>query len=124
MSRSVQTMTFMPLASVMELTCSAPGTRVGGAGLGGLAAAVAPQSRPDSRQEPSARPSEDMRMRHLWGEVRHFTSQRKAPRRGKSSRRQGANTGEELFAVPVEGLPRNPEGADRRELCSRESRVD
>src|SRR6185295_4371133 len=53
-----------------------------------------------------------------------FTVKRKAPRRGKSSRRQGANTGEELFAVPVEELPRNLDGLDRGELRARESRVD
>ena len=33
MSRSVQTMTFMPLASVIDFTCSIPGTFAGAAGL-------------------------------------------------------------------------------------------
>ena len=46
MSRSVQTMTFMPLASVVDLTWSAPGTRGAAGGL--VAAVTAPQIR--SRQ--------------------------------------------------------------------------
>ena len=44
-SRSVQMMTFMPLASVVECTCSMPGTRVAGAGF--AAAAQATAARPN-----------------------------------------------------------------------------
>ena len=47
-SRSVQTMTFMPFASVVACTCSAPGTRVAGAGLGVAAIGAGRQARQQS----------------------------------------------------------------------------
>jgi hypothetical protein len=68
MSRSVQTMTFMPLASVVDWTCSMPGTFVAGAGLAGLGAADTAIATADNRTELSARKAREFGMRHTSNE--------------------------------------------------------
>src|SRR5688572_490670 len=85
MSRSVQTMTFMPFASVVEWTWSAPGTRVAGAVLAGAASALAaPHDR--SRQVLTTNGSFDMP--HLEKRVGNFNGsgcgKEKRRERGKS----------------------------------------
>jgi hypothetical protein len=52
MSRSVQMMTFMPLARVAAWTCSAPGTRVAGTGLAG---GIGADGEPEAHQSPAKR---------------------------------------------------------------------
>src|SRR5262245_22671503 len=122
MSRSVQTITFMPLASVVACTWSAPGTRGAGAGAGLLAATAAQVNKI------AAAPVRNFGMSHLETEVRNLPSRQKesAANGGSRLRREEANTGEELFAVLVEArfaaLPRNPGGVDRGELGPGQSR--
>src|SRR6187549_153651 len=82
MSRSVQTMTFMPLESVVECTWSAPGTRVAGAGLAGAAGALATAS--DHSMQLLAT-NETLDMPHLGNRVRNFNGS--ACRKEKRSER-------------------------------------
>jgi hypothetical protein len=87
-------MTFMPLASVVVLTWSAPGTRGAAAGLAGVAATAAPLM---SRKTTTRK---NCGMRHLMGEASLYVSEKKnAAHGGSRERRQEANTGEVLFAV-------------------------
>src|SRR6478736_6656893 len=99
MSRSVQTMTFMPLASVVARTWSIPGTRAGGADLLGLVAAPVAAPTVIKRDAHRARATGDLGMQHLAGA--HFIHRkRKAPHTGEVvCGAEEANTGEELFAV-------------------------
>src|SRR3954469_19046313 len=127
MSRSVQTMMRMPLASVVACTCSMPGTRVAGAGapgLAGLAAAEAVTAAHERISAPSARDARVFCMREL------YTHKRKAPHAGEvasgaKKRTPGKSCSQSFVRTPLsEELPRSSGGVDRRELCSRQSRVD
>src|SRR5688572_14694877 len=100
MSRSVQTMTFMPFVSVVECTCSAPGTVICAGGLVAAAAAAAAKDRIRAARIENG-------MRHLTGCATltfQGAEKKSAENGGSRSRRQEANTGEELFAVPFEGV--------------------
>src|SRR6186713_1322128 len=100
MSRSVQTMTFMPLASVVVRTWSSPGTRAAGVGLLGLVAAPVAAPIVSKRDAHSARTTGVFGMQHL-NRMRtlYGIPKRKAPHTGEVvCGAEEANTGEELFA--------------------------
>ena len=132
MSRSVQTMTFMPLASVVDCTWSAPGTRAGAAGLAGLVAAPAAARHDQQTQEAeSARTTADFDMRHLDRGAHFIRDTRKEKRRtrGKSfaapkKRTPGKSCSQSFVRSTSGGLPRNLDGVDRRELGAGEPRID
>src|SRR5687768_7754919 len=84
MSRSVQTMTFMPLASVVVCTWSRPGTRAGAAGFEGLVAAPVAAAAITSRDAYNARATRDFGMRHLERMRTLYTEKEKRRTRGKS----------------------------------------
>ena len=113
MSRSGQTMTFMPLASVVVCTWSAPGTRTGGAGLVGLVAAPVAAATMSSKDVYTARATGIFGMQHLARCALYTQKKKSAAHGGSRLRRQEANTGEELFAVlceawPVRGITSKP----------------
>ena len=86
MSRSVQTMTFMPLASVVDCTWSSAGHTRGAARLAGLVAA--PVAAPNDSNRRRAQRANDRRLRHAAPrqECALYTGYRKEKRRtrGKS----------------------------------------
>ena len=131
-------MIFMPFASVVERTCSAPGTTVAGAGFAPAAPVLVAMPRISgeiihTRLE-SARLRGKSGMRHLENESAQLYSlrppKRKAPRtgevvRGAKKRTPGKSCSQSYLRNPLAGgLPRNLDGLDRRELCPRESCID
>src|SRR5436190_9899090 len=84
MSRSVQTMTFMPLASVVVRTWSIPGTRAGGADLLGLVAAPVAAPTVSKRDAHRARTKGYLGMQHLNRVRTLYTEKEKRRTRGKS----------------------------------------
>src|SRR3954470_5944471 len=87
MSRSVQTTTFMPLASVIVRTWSSPGTRAGGAGLLGLVAAAAATATSNSDAQ-SARTAGVFDMQHLSRMRTLYGTQKKSAAHGGSRLRR------------------------------------
>src|SRR5678816_1363886 len=98
MSRSVQTMIFMPLANVVVCTWSSPGTRAGGVGF--LVAAPVAAPTVSKRDAHSARTTGVFGMQHLDRmRTLYGIPKRKAPHTGEVvCGAEEANTGEELFA--------------------------
>src|SRR5687767_12951928 len=139
MSRSVQTITFMPFASVVDCTWSRPGTRAGADFTGLVAAEATPAvNRPRVNSPTVNRPmvesrwalttrTNDWDMRHLVKEVQLYecdAGKEKRRRRGKSSAAPRSEHRGRLFAVLLRVLPRNLDGVDRGELRAGEPGID